>query len=88
MAEAKVEPFWVKQYRLLGSRLNALVEECNALHNQAGDALCKNEELPEHIVKRMNFLCGASLDAYGFSYKVGDGETATKTHNVAIEPCR
>ena len=53
-----------------------------------GDALCKNEELPEHIVKRMNFLCGASLDAYGVSYNVGDGETATKTHNVAIEPCR
>lgn len=76
MDKAKVEQFWVKQYRLLGSRLNALAEECNVLQDQAGDALCKNEELPEHIVKRMNFLCEASLDAYGFSYKVGTGGTA------------
>jgi hypothetical protein len=81
MDKARVEPFWVKQYRLFGSRLNALVEECNALQEQAGDALCKDEELPEHIVKRMNDLCAASLDAYGFSYKVGCGETVAETHN-------
>ncbi len=68
-----MKPFWVTQYKLLGSRMTALQEECSCLQDQLDNALCKNEELPDHLVERLNFLCGVSLDSYGYSYK-GDSK--------------
>lgn len=66
---SNVAPAWVTQTRIYSSRLNALIEECNNLQDVCDEALCKNVQIPEHLIKRMDDLCRASMDAYGFYYK-------------------
>lgn len=68
---SKIEPIWVTQTKIYGSRLTALSEECNTLLDIAGEALSKDVEPPEHLMNRMEDLLKASMDAYGYSYRKG-----------------